>query len=308
MNLSVNSELNNFISDIKQNVVIQSDYDIPVYNTKNIFSNKKILILSGGGVRGICHIGALQALEDTECLNNIEIFVGTSIGAILCVLTVCGYKPKELFVFLKTIDLDKLKCIKLENLLMSYGLDLGNNLDYIIEKLITKKNFNPNITFAELYEKTKKKLILTTVCVNDTKITYLSHESTPNLSVKLALRMSSCVPILFSPILYNNKYYIDGGCIDNYPIHLFDDRLNEVIGIYLKGVVNTDCKISNIEEYLIQTIKCLMESGNFHTIKGYEKQTVVILISQPVFNFAIDDEQKNILFKLGFDSVMEFNK
>jgi predicted acylesterase/phospholipase RssA len=46
---------------------------------------------------------------------------------------------------------------------------------------------------------------------------YLSHENYPELELWMAIRMSSSFPFYFCPILYKNKYYIDGGAWDNYP-------------------------------------------------------------------------------------------
>ena len=86
-----------------------------------------------------------------------------------------------------------------------------------------------NDTNIYIYNKTQKTLIVTAVCINEKQVYYISHENFPNMSVKLALRMSSCIPILFSPVLYNGKYFIDGGCMDNFPIHLFKKRINDVI-------------------------------------------------------------------------------
>ena len=52
------------------------------------------LVLSGGGAKGIAHIGAIKALEE----NNIPIdyVTGTSMGAIVGALYACGYTPEEM--------------------------------------------------------------------------------------------------------------------------------------------------------------------------------------------------------------------
>ena len=51
------------------------------------------LVLSGGAVRGLAIIGALQYAYDNFLLKNVKFFFGTSVGAIICYLLVIGYTP-----------------------------------------------------------------------------------------------------------------------------------------------------------------------------------------------------------------------
>ena len=55
--------------------------------------------LSGGGIRGIAHAGALKALED----NNIKIDIigGTSAGAMISTLYAMGYTPYYIYMLFK---------------------------------------------------------------------------------------------------------------------------------------------------------------------------------------------------------------
>ena len=64
-----------------------------------------------------------------------------------------------------------------------------------------------------------------------------------------AIRITTSVPLYFQPVKYNNKTFIDGGCMDNYPINLFTDRLQEVIGVYLYPEI-TNTNINNLKEGL----------------------------------------------------------
>ena len=60
------------------------------------------LILSGGGTKGLCILGALQYMQDTKRLecDSIKRFIGTSIGAIISYFLAIGYTPMELVVWL----------------------------------------------------------------------------------------------------------------------------------------------------------------------------------------------------------------
>ena len=73
---------------------------------------------------------------------------------------------------------------------------------------------------------TNIKLIITSVCLNDKQVYYLSHTSFPDMPVILGVRMTTSFPFWFVPVKYNGKFFVDGGCIDNYPIQLFSNNLD----------------------------------------------------------------------------------
>lgn len=282
---------------------------IPIYNTfeRRKIINKKILILSGGGVKGIAHIGALKALSENHILDTIETFVGSSIGAIVCALYVIGITPDEMFDFIKAFDLSKIKSVHMFDFIQKYGFDNGIKLEFLLYNLFQLKDNKFDITFKELFEKTKKKLIITTTCVNDKKVRYLSHETSPDMPIIIALRMSTCIPLFYTPVNHQNMLYIDGGCIDNYPINLFNDRLEEVIGIYLTDIRSICQKIDNLESYLFNVIQCLMEGVTFNSVKGYEKYTISVKLDQVnIANFKIDIDKKIMTYKAGYDAVINY--
>ena len=235
---------------------------------------KTILVLSGGGVKGISHLGAIQALHEQGILKNIKTYAGTSIGAFIAVLLVIGYSPNTLFQFIMELKFDKLKNINFQIFSKSYGLDEGNKLELVLGKLFMGKNINPNITLSELHAITNKTVIITAVCINDKKTYYYSHETAPNMSVIMAIKMSMAIPIYFVPVKYNGKLFIDGGCVDNYPIKIFEDKLDEVIGLYLTEFRDDIDTINNIEDYMLHMIECFFEGITYNSLKGYEKYSI----------------------------------
>ena len=58
------------------------------------------LVLSGGGAKGIAHIGVIQALEDNDI--PIDYVTGTSMGAIIGGLYAAGYTPQEMLGLIKS--------------------------------------------------------------------------------------------------------------------------------------------------------------------------------------------------------------
>lgn len=269
--------------------------------------DKKILVLSGGGVKGLAHIGALCAYNvKSHNLTNIEIFAGTSVGALIASLLVIGYTPQDLYDFVMAFDLRKFGNIGFKNLLNMYGLDDGTHLIVILQKMFENKGFNKEITFKELFEKTKKQLIINSCCINEKQTYLFSVNNTPEMNVIKALRMSASVPIYYAPVEHNNNLFVDGGCMDNYLIHLFRDRINEVIGIYIHDVPEKINNINNLEDTLMHIYQSMNESICNYAIKDYEKYSVIIKISNiSLMELDLNKTKKKELINIGYNAFTE---
>jgi NTE family protein len=279
---------------------------INVLNKKELKKNKTILVLSGGGVKGIALIGALKALYDSNILQNIKTIASSSVGSIIALFYIAGYEPEEMFSVLKRIKLGSIKTINPIDLIDKFGMDDGKKLDSVLSLILEAKNIDKNITLLEFYKKTKITFIITASCMNNKQAYYLSHKTFPEMSVTLAVRMSSALPIYFAPIIYDNKTFIDGGCIDNYPIHLFKDRLEYVIGIYLSDIRDYTSKINKFDEFLGNLIQCLFEGQTIASLQGYEKQT--IRLSLPTYgSWSLDltEKKREEIFQMGYKIVID---
>lgn len=271
-------------------------------NPKISVKNKKKLVLSGGGSKGMAHIGALHALDEVGILDKIDTYAATSIGGFIAFMIYIGYKPLELLNILKLIDFSKLTETNMNNIFTKYGIDEGNKIIILIHKLMKGKGIDPKINFINLYKITKKTLIVTATCVNDKKCYYLSHQTSPTMSVCTAIRMTISFPLYFSPVTYQNKLFIDGGCIDNYPFHLFSKNPDEVLGIYLTDCRNVINSIDNIEEYIMNMIECFFEGYTINGLKEYLAYSIKINLENcSSIDFSITEEKKQLLFDIGYN-------
>jgi len=292
----------NIIEDKKEEIQI-NDHE----SDKIIVIEKTILVLSGGGIKGLALIGCLKALEKLNMLSKFTTLAGTSVGALIIALFIIGYTPDELYVFIKKFNFGDLKNIKVLNIFSAFGIDDGCKMQVMIEKMIEAKGWKTNITLNELYQATNKTIIMTTTCLNTVKAEYLSHETHPNMSLSLAIRMSTCIPWFYVPISYQGKLYVDGGCIDNYPIHLFKKRIEEVVGIYLIDSYGDNEIINNLEAFSVQVFKCFMQGVAFNAIKGYESETInVNLKNINAVDYDLDVIKKRKLCIIGLQSVQNY--
>ena len=174
--------------------------------------NEKLgLVLSGGGVRGIAHIGAIKALLE----HNIEpnVVSGSSAGAVVGALYCNGYSPEEMMEFFKLIPLFHIN---------KFAFSKPGFID--TDKFYTdfKKYFSHD-NFSQL----KKKLFVTTVDMCDGVLKV--YESGQLIRPLLA---SSAFPGLFSPISIDQSLYADGGILDNFPTSPLMDLCENRIGVY----------------------------------------------------------------------------
>ena len=143
----------------------------------------------------------------------MENVLGVSAGSVISLLYCLGYRPSEVEKISLSVKPNYFLNIKGNNILNffnNYGLDDGKSFEKVVKVIINKKTNNPNITLLELYELTNINLILGTTNINNQKLEFINHITYPNLEVYKAVRMSMSIPILFTPIKYQDDYYLDG--------------------------------------------------------------------------------------------------
>jgi NTE family protein len=180
-------------------------------NTGNDQNNTKRigLALSGGGVRGVSHLGVMQALTDHGIrFSHIS---GTSAGAIGAAFFAEGYAPKEILQIIKESKLLKL----LRPAFDSAGLISILNARALIEKYIPHNSF----------QKLKTPITIPAVDLGEAKLVYFTDGE-----LDMAILASCCLPGIFKPIMINNHMYVDGGILNNFPVEPLVGNCDLIIG------------------------------------------------------------------------------
>lgn len=269
------------------------------------------LCLSGGGVRAISYIGALQVLEEEGLLKNITEFLGVSAGALVALLLSIGFSLTDLNNIMRGLDFSEVRAIDPEKLLgydEHYGIDDGEGLRYLIESLLKRKGLPPTIRFCDLPK--DKKLRIWATDLNDLKPREFSAKTTPNVQVQHALRASMALPFYFTPVRdpINGHLLTDGGVIANYPIvHLTPFEAQFTIGLTFDDHKNNHTHISNMLGYFNQIMSCFWINENMAIYTRYSKNTIIIPCSSfPSWNFEITYEEKDYLYKTGQTAAKEY--
>ena len=99
------------------------------------------------------------------------------------------------------------------------------------------------------------------------------------MSLLTCLRISYCIPLIYTPILIDNNYYVDGGLIDNYCIQLFEKELKHTIGFVVSNPNDHRFEIDTFQTYLKKVLLTKFINSNNKKIFKYIDNTVYILSS-----------------------------
>lgn len=194
------------------------------------------IVLSGGGARGIAHLGMLKVLNE----NGIypDIISGSSAGSIIGAFYAYGYSPDEILnIILKT------KLFKI----IRPAFNLKGLLT--LEKAYTFfKSFLPTDSFESL----KIPLFINATSLENGQPSYFSEGS-----LIRSVMASSAIPVIFSPVEINGKHYIDGGIVNNLPVEPLQGNCDKIIGLHCNPVD---------KEYDAQNMKQLLERTFLMTI------------------------------------------
>lgn len=235
-------------------------------------------VFSGGGVRGIGHIGAYSVFEKEGYLPKS--FAGTSAGAIVASLLASGYSAFELKEIMKTVDYSKFpnkSCLNkmgalgnLFSFIFEYGLYNTTYIKSWLSNLLANKK---TTYFSDLKtEDNTYKLQITACDITNNRLLIFPYDAvlfgiSPDvMKVVDAVIMSISIPVFFKPEVlkdYENKphHVVDGGLLSNYPLFLFEKSKTPTVGFkfvnYKKISENKNRKVNNVIDYskfLIETV------------------------------------------------------
>lgn len=275
------------------------------------------LVLSGGGAKGLTHIGIIRALEE----NNIPIdyITGTSMGAIVGSLYAMGYSPDDMEALLKSEDFKRWYSGEVEEEYMYYfkkNLPTPEFLNIRLsfrDSLKIKPQFLPssvvdpvqmNLVFIDLYARA------TAACGGDFDKLFIPFRcvasdvyNNKQLVMKRgdlgdAVRASMSFPFMFKPIEIDSVLAYDGGIYNNFPTDVMRDDFHP--DIIIGSVVATNPTKPKENDLMSQIENMVMQKTDYSIP---DSEGIVMTFKYDDVNL-MDFQRINELHDIGYNRTM----
>lgn len=257
-------------------------------STSDLHDKKDVkigLVLSGGGAKGLAHIGVLKVIDSLGI--QIDYVAGTSMGAIIGSLYASGYSGKAIDSIFDGVDFDKIISDNLPRAAKTfyerdnsekYGITLpfdkfklklpsalsrGQNTLSLLSKLTL------HVCDVDDFSKLPIPFFCIATNVETGKAVVLDKGS-----LAQAITASGAFPSLFQPVIIDDQILIDGGVVNNYPIdELKAKGMDIIIGVDVQDDLATREELKSAPDILLQI-------NNYRTIndmKGKSQKTDVYI-------------------------------
>ncbi|MFD2515488.1 patatin-like phospholipase family protein [Pontibacter locisalis] len=283
-------------------------------------AQKVALVLSGGGAKGIAHIGVLKALEE----NNIPIdyVVGTSMGGVVGGLYAAGYSPAEIEYLFNTKEFqDWARGRMEENYTYDFAapdptptlLNLNLSLDSTLQMHVNSNLINGaslNFAYAQLMAQPAAKAKYN---FNKLMVPYRSLASDIYTQKQVilkegqladAVRATMTVPLVFRPIRIERRLLYDGGLYNNFPVNVARKEFapDVIIGVNVSSKIYNEYPYGKDDFDLPQTLLYAMMSNSDSSSLGPHD----IYLQPDIGNMtSLDFNSVKILYEAGYQAATE---
>ncbi|MCL1941652.1 MAG: patatin-like phospholipase family protein, partial [Synergistaceae bacterium] len=260
-----------------------------------------VLVLSGGGLRGLAHVGVMKVLAE----NDIPIvgIVGTSIGALTGGLAAIGYTPDQIIKIVTEIDIASSLAEYSGHVFVQAGAHYDTSIPsgYWLRKTKTGNQYGPLGFFsaAVLFEKftalaSKVEVVdfmnlpipfaaIATDIETGEKVVLRSG------SIASAMRASMAIPGLFEPWRVGDRLLVDGGLVSNLPVTTARELFSgyPIVAVDVTDIPGSGGSIRSIIDVLDRSLTILTHQNVLEEIKYAN-----VLLHPNIHKFGIFDESK----------------
>lgn len=236
------------------------------------------LVLSGGGARGIMHLGVIKALNEHRLTPHF--IAGTSAGAIAGALISYGYSPDEVLRILLSTNF-------LKYLRPSFNAPGLLKMDKVEELYL---QLLPHNSFSQL----NTPLIIAATDLEQGEIVYFDKGE-----LIRPLMASSCLPGIFAPVHYQKRTLVDGAVLNNLPIEPLLERQADFL-------IASNCNPHSFDKP-IRSTRNVIERSMLLAIRNKTQERLqrcnVVLEPKEVGRYDIFDVRKaHEIFQIGYRS------
>jgi len=252
------------------------------------------LVLSGGGAKGLAHVGVLKTLDSLGV--RVDYIAGTSMGAVVGALYASGYTGQQLDSIIRSTNFNLLISDKVPRNSKTF-YERKNSEKYVLT--LPFNNFKiqlpSSISRGQNVFNLLSKLTLNVSGINDfsklpipfycvaTDIQSGEEVILDHGNLAQAIAASSALPTLFQPVKLNNKLLMDGGIVNNFPVNgLLSKNLDYIIGVDVQDDLLMVDELNSVSNIMLQI-------NNFRAVEELNKKSKLldIYIKPDVDDFSI---------------------
>tara|TARA_B110000037_G_scaffold178034_3_gene203603 strand:- start:2334 stop:3227 length:894 start_codon:yes stop_codon:yes gene_type:complete len=257
------------------------------------------LFISGSHLWGVYNFGIMRYIQAyPKYFNKIKDFGGVSFGSLSALFIILNIDIEKIEkAFYKMVENEEIKLItydKLLNLFHDKGIqDVSYFFDALFESF---EDYIKQLTFLDISKQYGKNLHILALNVHTGNITLFNTDNTPNVNVLKAIKASSSVPIVSTPVEIDGYLYCDGCVTDNTILQFFSDipnnqilsiihKFNNTVKVYEKGYNLTNT------EYYMNLMKIYYRKQNYiSTSSNIKDNTLVISNHDSLINIITNED------------------
>ena len=240
------------------------------------------LVLSGGGVRGVAHLGALKALHEMGIRPSLV--SGTSAGSIVGAMYAAGHPLDAILDFFKNTPIFKASRFAT----LKPGLMDSDKFRPILQE------YFPEDDFAAL----KMKCYVTA-----TDIIHGRSRTFSEGQIIGPLLASCAVPVVFTPVEIDGILYTDGGALNNFPIEPLSGQCDSIVGVDVHPLKEISPK--EIKNVLAVMERMTQLSVYYHSVQKHHLCNIIIA-PQSLARFGMFDRSSfDEIFEVGYEETMK---
>lgn len=239
-----------------------------------MLNGKKVtLVLGGGGMKGMAHIGVLKALHSFGI--EPDEYVGTSVGSFICALAAGGMSVDQIEAVGRSVGKQDILDSNILNLVWKRGqarsLYRGKAFHDFVRRTL------PVDRFSEL----RRPVYLTTVNITRGEEVIWGMPGLTDVPIHDCVVASCAIPGIFPPKRINRYYFVDGSLVDTLPIKVavyLNAQL--IIGVYLDSFDrrNKNAAPGGIADVLMHS-QCVLSKTLFkHNLRHFQSAPLVLVI------------------------------
>lgn len=274
-----------------------------------------VLVLSGGGTRGLAHIGVIEVLEE----NGIPVIgvVGTSMGSLIGALKASGYSAAEMRKIIEELDLPSLMAEHAGPMFVFTGDDRRAKTSTISALTYRKRGDQDGMLGLLAGDKLYQYFSKITRHINNNDffqlpVPYAAVAADIYTGEKVvldsgdiasAMRASMSIPGFFEPWTINGRMLVDGGIVSNLPVYTAQDIFPgmPILAVDVSAYPVADRPLNSFVDVLDQSFTILMRRTT-----NEESSAADVVVSPLVKNFgSLDTSETAAVIEAGRTAALE---